>query len=354
LTTVFVTHLSLAAYGGAADRVRGLVRGLEAAGHSVRTLQLPIVGRVRKVLTWRRHPWWYLSTSKRLIDGLAISAFAADLVVLDYLPVAARLAPRLVGRVPVVYAAHNDELRLATQHASAAAADAIAEMQDLAVACTDVTWVPGELDRASLQARYPDARVVNLPNGVSPLPDFSRHLVRVGKCFTYGSWAYGPNHDGLLNILGARVAQPGGEVVVFGGLGREIARALETPRTTGIQWTVGGFEPSWERMVTRGGGRAFVPVWSGAGTKLRVVQLAAMGVPTVATSEAVSGLPAWLTAHVPISDDAEELVERALFGRVGSIENRLALRARVYRELSWETLVVSALRESADVLGRVG
>jgi hypothetical protein len=342
---LFVTHLPEGSRGGDADRVDGLVAGLRANGHAVDVHRLPI----RKPLHARRwRPWWYVEPTGRWLAETAERAAASDLVVASLLPGAAAVARALAehGKASrFVYDAHNDESRLAEQTMRSGATQRVRLMEASVFASVDAAWVAGDRDTVELGRRFSKASLTNVPNGIdSGLPDFSDVEVTPGAAFTYGTWSYQPNADGLAALAKAAVQQPGA-LRVFGTIDQRQARALEDAAAAAqpaLSWEFRGFEPDWA-AVAGSGATGIIPVWSGAGTKLRAVQLAGMGAPFVPTTEALSGLPSRFAELAPPIDDPGTLLERALEGRGPTPDGRRELRQLVLAELTWERLAAKGL-----------
>ncbi|HEY6759191.1 MAG TPA: hypothetical protein VI318_06855 [Baekduia sp.] len=342
---LFVTHLPAGSRGGDADRVNGLMAGLRAGGHVVELRRLPI----RKPIHARRwRPWWYVEPDARWLSETATLADASDLVVASLLPGATAVARALVERrvsAPFVYDAHNDEARLAAQTMRAASGRRVGQMEDVVFATADTVWVAGERDAEELGRRYPKASLANIPNGVDrDLPDLTDVAPVPGAAFTYGTWSYRPNADGLAR-LAATSFGGSGEMRVFGTIGEAQSRTLTKSAQTAhanLRWTFRGFEKDWHALAGSGA-TGVIPVWSGAGTKLRAVQLAAMGAPTIPTSEALSGLPEGFHELMPPVDDPAKLLARALEGAAASAEARRELRRWVLDELSWDRLAEVAV-----------
>jgi hypothetical protein len=341
-----VTSFGATDTGGSPDRVNGIVEALAELGHEPQRVTLPI----RKPLLAPRHrPYWYLRPDREWLADARRRLAGADLVVASLLPAAAALVPLLAPRrlvdAPVVYDAHNDEARLARITRSVHAR-AIAGLEARVVQSADVTWAAGSLDAASLGTRHPDAIVLDVPNGVPPLPDLLAAPRRPRTAFTYGSWTYGPNFAGLAALAGAASTAPG-DLHVFGALDGLRRRWILTRRHRGPaarpHWHLRGFVPDLATMAAEGAGPGIIPVWTGGGTKLRAVQLAALGVPVVATREAVSGLPSWFATHVTLREEPGALLDAAFSPDDDDRERARVLRALVGERLSWRAVVADAL-----------
>jgi hypothetical protein len=277
------------------------------------------------------------------------AAGRTDLSIASLLPVAAAvLRSRVDNRsTPWIYDAHNDERRLAAQYRRLDQTKRIEALEDDAIRRSSATWVAGSLDLGTLRARHPKATLIDVPNGVETLPDVSGPKMLERTAFTYGSWDYPPNSQGLLRLADAQCTLTG-SLHVFGAapesFRHEILRraAVAQPH---VRWRFHGFVEQLSDMTRQAPGPAVIPVWMGAGTKLRAVQLAAMNVPLIATPEAVSGLPGWFTQAVYVESDPRSMLERAL-GMRGSLAGSPGLREKVLTNLAWPRIVANALTRS--------
>lgn len=351
MRVVFVTHIVTGASGGGAERARGIHAGLTELGHHVTTVVLP----VRKTLfSHRSRPWWYFAPAREWRRELSAAAADADVLLATYLPVAyacavtwRELKARPGSRPLLIYDAENDEPELARQFKGQHVTNTITDMEREVVSLADVTWTPGARDMRTMRARHPGVTLVDLPNGVGDLPDSSGIPRRQCVAFTYGSWTYGPNIEGL-RLLAKTDYDGAGELHVFGSMANATRRELAADASrhqASLQWHFRGFEPSL-LAVASCPGTAVVALWQGAGTKLRTVQLAAMGVPAVVTPEALSGLPDWFAKESTVRESTHGLLSAALAGGVASEMTLRDRRARTLAELGWRTLVANALTQS--------
>ena len=210
----------------------------------------------------------------------------------------------------------------------------------------DVVWVAGLRDAESLAKRHPQARIVNVPNGVGALPDLSDQPVTSSRLFAYGSWTYPPNAAGL-RALAAAPTSTSCMLTVFGDVPKSLQADVENSAQATqphIAWRFAGYEPDWQRMAGTGD-VAIIPLWAGGGTKLRAVQLAAMGAPMVVTAEALSGLPPWFAVDTVVASSALDLIELAA-AYVDFPAARRRLQKRVQAELSWSAILCGVLAET--------
>ena len=344
---VAIVTYDRSAQGGAPDRVNGLIGAFQSRSDDLVVIDLP----VRKPVYAPRHlPLWYLRPSASWRRNVAATISKMDLVIASRLGAANALLASKPCRSDAifVYDAHNDETRLAGQIESTRTTRLIRRMEDRAIAGVDIVWVAGSLDAKSLGERHPHTPIINLPNGVGPLPDLSHYPLTPSRLFTYGSWAYPPNAAGL-QTLAATPCNAHAVLSVFGDVPRALQAQLAASANAcqpHMTWQFMGYEPDWHRMAGSGS-VAIIPLWAGGGTKVRAAQLAAMGVPMVVTKEAVSGLPAWFELNTVVATSPGELLERAVAYVESSPLARRRLQERVRSDLSWNYLLGRALAESA-------
>ncbi len=147
--------------------------------------------------------------------------------------------------------------------------------------------------------------------------------------------SYQPNWTGLLRLLDAAddllVSRGYTLRVVGGGASAAQIEKLSTYRSVKFLGFVEDLAEAFDGVRC-----ALVPVWSGAGVKLKTLTFTSWGVPIAATSTAIEGLPAEIAAYV--SDDARDLVLNALTMTSEELDNA-AVRASaiVESELGYES-----------------
>ncbi|NBD08894.1 MULTISPECIES: glycosyltransferase family 4 protein [Corallococcus] len=167
---------------------------------------------------------------------------------------------------------------------------------DSVLACSNV-------DAALLRSL--GARQVHVvPNGVK-LPEFEHREVTGDDLVFVGSMDWWPNEDAVLRL--AREVWPlvsselaPGKLMVVGRSPPASVRALENERLV-----VTGSVPSVAPHLARALATA-IPLRAGSGTRLKVLEAAAAGVPVVATRLAVEGLPMVEGQHVLLAESAQE------------------------------------------------
>ena len=136
------------------------------------------------------------------------------------------------------------------------------------------------------------ARTVRAPNGVDDdLFDLSPERPPGEDVLFFGQLRYGPNRRGLLRFLEegwprVAAARPAAELRVVGeGADAELAAAV----TAAQRATLVGLVPQIAAELARAAA-VVVPVWEGAGTRLKVLEALAAARPVVGTRLGVAGI----------------------------------------------------------------
>ncbi len=189
-------------------------------------------------------------------------------------------------------------------------------------------------DAAAVRARVPSARVVVLANGVDTAA-FTPPRAPRGPLLFVGSLGHPPNRDGLrwllrdiLPRLRARVPEAR---LLIAGRGSETLRDLPA----GVQ-TLGCVADI--RDVYRRGALLLVPLRDGGGSRLKIVEAWASGLPVVSTTAGAAGLRD-AAAHCAIADTADAFADAtALLLAQPARAEELARQARRHaeRHYSWQ------------------
>lgn len=154
----------------------------------------------------------------------------------------------------------------------------------------DEVWVTSADEAGRLRRHFTAAKVSVIPSAVPSLGRASG-LDRSSRTLLWMStFGYTPNWDGLTRFLAANGEHLAGSgytlrVVGAGATDAQI-RFLQSQACVDYR----GFAPDL-RQACRDVALAVVPVWSGAGIKLKTLTLMALGVPVVATPVALEGIP---------------------------------------------------------------
>jgi glycosyltransferase involved in cell wall biosynthesis len=238
-----------------------------------------------------------------------ICARGVDLVVVDHTLMGAYLANVPEG-VPTVLDLHNVHWRMASRDAERGTEDAreaerVGAYERSLIEAADLTLVVSDADAAAARKLAPDARIEVVPNGVdtdlfTPTAAAPEHAYLL---FT-GLMNYRPNveavewfadevlpllDEGVLNVVGST---PAPEVEALAG--ERVAVHGEVPDMRPYQ--------SRAEVVV-------VPLLSGGGTRLKLLEAAACGNAIVSTSIGAEGLGLEPGTELLVADSAPEFAE---------------------------------------------
>lgn len=280
-------------------------------------------------------------------------SFGPDVVILEgaswavYHCMLLRAIRRSLPGVRVVYHSHNVEYVLRRQRNGRMVAAITRWAESRVMADCDLATAVSDVDRALFSKLY-GVDTVLLPNGVD-ISRFSsigcadveqvRTKYRIGTSAIVfsGLYAYPPNRiavDFLLNqVMPALLTQvPGAQLVVTGSAMPRRERWLIAP----------GIVSHDELPALIGSCRvAATPVFSGSGTRLKILEAMAARVPVVATSKAAEGLPFHDGEHLLIANDPGSFVESVRRVIVDSrMHEKLGSRGHqaVREHFDWKTI----------------
>ena len=258
----------------------------------------------------------------------AMRSFEPDLVHCDSLFCSYVRPSHPATSAPWVLSMHNDEALLKERLAGTAGewlrralyhreAEVLAELQRRALSEFDHVVAVSDAERDRFAAvRESEAGqsgvgsdVVTVPNGVEPLSEPDGPPVGPGRgeplrLLFVGSLNYEPNAQGLewfVREVAPRVRERVAIEIEVVGPGR---RGPELPGVTYLG-RVDDVGAAYARAHA-----AVVPLRAGAGSRLKVVEALARGVPLVSTSLGVEGYDLVDGEHALIADDPEGLAER--------------------------------------------
>jgi glycosyltransferase involved in cell wall biosynthesis len=189
----------------------------------------------------------------------------------------------------------------------------------------------------------PDARFVMVPNGVDvgaqPRVDPANGVVMF-----LGDLGYPPNAEGLGwfvdHVLPRTQALVELKVVGRGGLPTSPGRGFDRIRALGFVDDLAGVWPTTTAMV--------VPIHSGGGSRLKVLDAFGAGIPVVSTTFGMSGIDAVADHDYLRADTADEFVAALtrLLGDAG-LRSRISANARrlVVARYSWSDCLAPLLAE---------
>jgi glycosyltransferase involved in cell wall biosynthesis len=250
-----------------------------------------------------------------------LAAHTADVCVADFL-VATPSVP--ADRGPVVLFAHNVEHLIWQRLAEVETrpwrratlrleARRLRRWEGEACARVTVTAAVSDLDRARLQALAPEARLRVVPTGVDTVYFAPNGAARVpGRLVFVGSMDWHPNEDAVLHFLAAtlpriRRARRDVSVVVVGRNPRPALRAAATAAGVTVTGTVDDVRP-WLAEADV----CVVPLRVGGGTRLKIFEALAMGLPVVSTAVGAEGLPLVRDRHFVEADAPEAFATAVL------------------------------------------
>ena len=219
----------------------------------------------------------------------------------------------------------------------------------------DLNVMVSDVDTALLRELAPSARFTTIPNGVDTgyfAP--SRNGLGAG-CVFVGGTTWFPNLDGLewfaAEIL-PRMRESGlGAPVEWVGRVTDAERA-RFAALPGVRFSgyVDDIRPHVHAAAC-----FIAPLRVGGGTRLKILDAWAMGMPVVATSIACEGLDAVHGENILVADDvagfvretARVLADPALGARLGA-----AARATAEREYSWDVLGMKLRRQYHRAIAR--
>jgi glycosyltransferase involved in cell wall biosynthesis len=211
----------------------------------------------------------------------------------------------------------------------------------------DVVIAVSEDDASCLRALGERITLTVVPNGVDvpPLADLGRRPADPPRLLFAGTMDYRPNVDGIswfVREIWPRLAREGIALDIVGRDPVPSVRALAGPGVS----VVGGV-PSMAPFLSRAAA-AVIPIRSGGGSRLKVLEAMAAGVPVVSTSVGMAGVAATPGLHHLCADDPEvfaEAIRRTLADPAGAQERARAARALV--ESTYDMSAVVRAHEAA-------
>jgi polysaccharide biosynthesis protein PslH len=164
-------------------------------------------------------------------------------------------------------------------------------------ACTVVS----DREREVLAAVLGDARAIHvLPNGVA-VDDYACATPRHPDLAIFtGSLDYGPNYDAMRWFVRevwptVRRSRPAARLLITGDRGRRPLPAADGVEQVGLVEDV--------RPLLAGAALAVAPIFTGGGTRLKILEAMAAGTPVVATTKGAEGIDAVDGQHLLLADE---------------------------------------------------
>ena len=208
-----------------------------------------------------------------------------------------------------------------------------------------LTFAIQDAEKETLQRLAPRARIETLPIGV----DFARFPPRRPSdalvLLLPGAFGWAPNADGALRFVTEgwprlRAAIPGVRLRIAG---KEPPAALVDAARSRDAEVITPVPSMPEEFASA---RAIlVPLWYGGGSRVKIVEALAAGVPVVSTSIGAEGLGLTPGVHFAQGETPAELADRAAeVLRDRSLALRLAVEGRAFAETRWSLAAVSQLQ----------
>jgi len=240
-------------------------------------------------------------------------------------------------RLAALHAARGEAAGMTLE---AAEAEKYREIERAWLGRFDELLVCSERDRRAVAARTGHVRVAAIPNGVRAEPAGSAGGPRdpedrVFRLLFVGTLGYAPNEDAAATLCHEilprlRAAGPVDVRVDLVGA-RPSAAVAELARLDGVSLhaNVPDVAPFYARA-----GAAVMPLRAGGGTRIKLLEAFARGVPVVSTALGAEGLEVEAGRHLLVADDADGLAaacrrlmtEPALAGRLRTEARRLVAR----------------------------
>ncbi len=206
----------------------------------------------------------------------------------------------------------------------------------------DTLFICSEKDKDYLEKKKLHPNIQFLRNGFDAEQFYGTHVpFTKNRIIFTGNMPYFPNHDAALFFTKevfplVRENYPTSKFFIVGQKPPADVKRLESSNIV-----VTGFVKDIKREYQLSEVNV-VPIRFGAGTLNKVIEALALGIPTVATSMSVAGLPKELKKYILLADNAESFAEKIIFVFENeSIRNNLMKEAQevVYDLLSWEKIV---------------
>lgn len=293
-----------------------------------------------------RHPY---SVSRNYDPALRRKARALaaersyDLVICDT-PQMARHVLDLPGGAPKILFQHNVESQILLRHADPAANASRLKARYMALQARRMLAFERSLgpafdrvvavsrnDKATFERLFGWEHVDAIDTSVDleyfqPRPGASV----AGRVAFVGSMDWMPNQDGIRRFLDrvwplVRAEVPGATFHVAGRRPPEDIRARDGREGVRIAGTVPDVRPHIAEAEV-----AVVPLWVGGGTRLKIYEYVAMGVPVASTAIGAEGLPLEDRTHIRLADEDRSLAD-AVIELLRSAELRRTLASNALR-----------------------
>ncbi len=205
----------------------------------------------------------------------------------------------------------------------------------------DVVMAVSDRDRAMFRRMAPSTRIALVPNGVDLGEFVAPHTTRTQHTLLFvGMLDYQPNDTGIrffLNNVFPRIRErvPDAHLTIVGGNPSPAVRNAASPsvRVTGF---VDDVRPYLQEAAV-----LVVPIYAGGGTRLKLLEAMAMGIPAVSTTIGCEGLDVRHNEHLLVADEPDAFAD-AVVRLLGDPALRTTLAERalaaVRAEHGWDRI----------------
>ena len=199
-------------------------------------------------------------------------------------------------------------------------------------------------DRREVQAHVPAQRVSLIPNclDIGSLPMANRDRVRPHSLLFMGKMDYRPNVSGVVWFCRQvmprlRERFPDASFTILGRDPSAEVRVLDDLPGVTVTGFVESLEPYMEQAAT------FVaPLFQGGGTRFKILEALAAGIPVVSTGQGIAGLPLEHERHCLLAETAEDMTAEIArtWNQPDAVASRVALGRRlVEARFDWSAVV---------------
>lgn len=345
-------------------------QAVEAVDPTIRIEALSIDGEARtgSIGWWRIRAEHRISRSALMRLETLVQDFRPDTIVVEGIGLFKLLRPLRPLTKQLILDMHNVESDLAGQlhradkarsaAARLATAIAIRRLEGKALSLVDRVWVCSNEDRERLMTLFPHRMPVDVvPNGIphaGDIPETLRAQHAADNDFPVilfvGHLDYPPNVDAAKRLAGIifpriQAAFPAATLVIAGRRPKPAVRAL-----AGLQGVELVEDPETMAPLLSRAHLTIIPLAAGGGTRIKILEAMAWGVPVIATPLAAEGLGFVENQELLLSDSDEELADMAV-GLCLDAERRAKQRIRAHQAV-WDRFGPRAIRNAVrDGLG---
>ncbi|WP_421914829.1 glycosyltransferase family 4 protein [Mesorhizobium sp.] len=275
--------------------------------------------------------WWRVAGENRISRAaltrleVLVRTFRPDTIVVEGIPLFKLLRPLRPLASQLIVDMHNVESDLAGQlqrnaRGPSAAATGLRRLERKALAIVDRAWVCSSQDREKLNALARHRVPIDIvPNGIpraehipADLPAQPTTANGFPVILFVGHLGYEPNVDAAVRLAGAilpriRKALPDARLTIAGRSPVPKVQALaEQPGVTLVE------NPADMAPLLMSAHLTIVPLSSGGGTRIKLLEAMAWGVPVIATPLAAEGLDLIDGEEVLLAESDEDLAKTAI------------------------------------------